>query len=529
MSVPVVIVAPDQTTGMELRSQVDEVDDFIVVDVVDTTTRLHDTILDRQPDIVLIHESVGPLPTPQAVRDMQARHPDIAAIVLTDRFSPEVFTAAMDAGARGVLQYPTSHDDLQQRLPAAAEWVRQMRRHLSSGGGDDELGARGRMIAVAGSKGGVGTTTIAVHLGHDAVTRVPGRSVCVVDLDLDGGDVGDFLGIEHRLDISDLAKVADDLSAQTVESAVHRSPSGLAAVLAPSRVEDIGEVSERETLLLLAALRRHFDLVIADCGSSINPATAAAVETADDVILVTTPDLLALRGAHRAVESWRRIGARELDAVKILVNRASRDSDIQHDTASRLLPKDPLGTVLPESMKVLQRGLNLQNPSEIRSPTWWSLIQGLAGTLNTVPDGKAASTKQPTRSSLRRRKTRSAKSTEAAEPVNEAGQSTIEFIGALVPIGLFILLLWQVGLWGVTAAYTSHAANTAGREASLGRSAAEVSAEAKESVAPWFRDLIDVDLETNTVVVRGHLPILVPGMATGVTISSSAPILDESE
>lgn len=240
MSVPVVIVAPDQTTGMELRSQVDEVDDFIVVDVVDTTARLHDTILDRQPDIVLIHEAVGPLPTPQAVRDMQARHPDIAAIVLTEKFSPEVFTAAMDEGARGVLQYPTSHDDLQQRLPAAAEWVRQMRRHLSSGGGDDELGASGRMIAVTGSKGGVGTTTIAVHLGHDAVTRVPGRSVCVVDLDLDGGDVGDFLGIEHRLDISDLAKVADDLSAQTVESAVHRSPSGLAAVLAPSMVEDIG-------------------------------------------------------------------------------------------------------------------------------------------------------------------------------------------------------------------------------------------------------------------------------------------------
>lgn len=523
MSVPVVIVAPDQTTGMELRSQVDEVDDFVVVDVVDTTARLHDTILDRQPDIVLIHEAVGPLPTPQAVRDMQARHPDIAAIVLTEKFSPEVFTAAMDAGARGVLQYPTSHDDLQQRLPAAAEWVRQMRRHLSSGVGDDELGARGRMIVVAGSKGGVGTTTIAIHLGHDAVTRVPGRSVCVVDLDLDGGDVGDFLGIEHRLDISDLAKVADDLSAQTVESAVHRSPSGLAAVLAPSRVEDIGEVSERETLLLLAALRRHFDLVIADCGSSINPATAAAVETADDVILVTTPDLLALRGAHRAVESWRRIGARELDAVKILVNRASRDSDIQHDTASRLLPKDPIGTVLPESMKVLQRGLNLQNPSEIRSPAWWSLIQGLASTLNTVPEGKTAPKAKPrTRPSLKRRKA------EVPEPAAEAGQSTIEFIGALVPIGLFILMLWQFGLWGVTAAYTSHAANTAGREASLGSSPAEVTAEAKESVAPWFRSLIDVDFASNKVVVRGHLPLLLPGVATGVTISSSAPILDET-
>lgn len=528
MTHPVVIVAPDQTIGIELRSQVDEVDGFEVVDVVDSTSRLHDLIVERRPDILLIHERVGPMPTPQTVRDLQARHPDIAAIVLTEEFSPDVFTAAMDAGARGVIRYPVSHDELQQRLPAVAEWVSQMRRHLSSGATDSDLGSRGRLIAVAGSKGGVGTTTVAIHLAHDAVTRVPGRSVCVVDLDLEGGDIDDFLGIEHRLDLSDLAKVADELSPQTVESAIHRSPSGLATVLSPDRVEDVGEVGERESLLVLASLRRHFDLVIADCGSSVNPATGAAVETADEVLLVTTPDLLALRGVHRIAESWRRIGAREIETVKILVNRVSRDSDIQADTAARLLPKSPVDIVLPDAAKILQRGLNHQDPLEVVSPAWWSKIEELAGDLDTVP----ANT-QPAAANRARRKSRRSRKARQLEPVAaaEEGQATVEFIGALVPIFLFIGLLWQLGLWGITAAYTSHAADEAARTAAIvsGTPGAEaaVRADALEAVAPWFRRLISVELGADEVTVTGRLPLITPAIATGIKLTSSSPILDE--
>lgn len=531
MSHTVLIAAPDQTTGYELRAQVEELDGFAIVDVADSTARLHEMVAQREPEIVLIHEQVGPVPVLQTVRDIVARRPGTAMVLMSEEFSPEVFAAAMDAGARGVLRHPVSHEDLQSRLSAAAEWVVQMRRHLSSESGDSELGSRGRLLAVAGSKGGVGVTTLAVHLAHDAVTRVPGRSVCLVDLNLDNGDLADFLGIDHRLDISDLAKVADDLSTQTVGSAVHRSASGLSSVLGPVRIEDVGFVGEREAILILSALRRQFDLVIADCGSVVNPASAAAVETADDVMLVTTPDLLALRGVHRIAEKWSRVGARSIENVKVVLNRVSRDSDIQPDTAARLLPAAPIETSMPDAFKVLQRGLNHQDPAEIQAKAWWSKIGQLADEVHTVP--AATRPEQPTGQSrsLFRRK---ADPTEPRTPVPaaaEKGQATLEFTSLIGIVMLLMVILWQIALWGVSAAYTSHAADEAARSAGISASATSVREDALASVPGWFRDNMDVSLPgSDSVRVRGRMPLLVPTFTIdGLVFTSETPIIQEDE
>lgn len=212
MTHKVVIAAPNQITGYELRSLVEELDDFTVLDVADSTPRLEAVVTGRDPEIALVHERLGPVPVLQTIRELVARRPGTAVILVAENATPEVFSAAMDAGARGVLNYPSSLDEIQTRLTATAQWISQMRKHLTldfSEGATNS--ARGQLVVVAGSKGGVGTTTVATHLAHNAVTRVPGRSVCLIDLDLEKGDVTSLLGITHRLDISDLAKVADDL------------------------------------------------------------------------------------------------------------------------------------------------------------------------------------------------------------------------------------------------------------------------------------------------------------------------------
>ena len=522
MSHSVVIAAPDQTTGYELRARVDELEDFAVVDVADSTTYLNELVAQRDPEIVIVHEQLGPVPVLQAVRDVVARRPGTALVLLTEEFSPDVVSAAMDAGVRAVLEQPVTHEDLQGRLQAAAEWVASMRRHLSSEGADTSMSSRGRLVAVAGSKGGVGCTTIAVHLAHHAVSTVAGRSVCLVDLDLDNGDIGDFLGITHRLDVSDLAKVADDLSPQTIGSSVHRGASGLGTVVAPTRIEDVGEVGERETVLILAALRRQFDLVVVDCGSTISPASAAAVETADEVLLVTTPDLLALRGVHRIGERWNRVGSRHIEKVKTLINKVTRDSDIQPDTAARLLPTAPIEVSLPDAFKVLQRGLNHQDPAEITAGAWWDRIGELATEVGTVPAASKPPEREPRWALFRQR----------SEPAAaEQGQATLEFVGVLPIVFLLVAIIWQLGLWGVTATYTSHAADEAARSAGIGGTTAEVRDDALRSVPSWFRDNMNVSQTiAGTVRVTSAMPILAPIFTIdGLELSSESPIVDEED
>jgi pilus assembly protein CpaE len=506
----IVIGAPDQTRGYELRSLVEEIDDFTVLDVADTTGRVESQIASRDPDIVLLHADLGPQPVLGLIRDIVARRPGVAVILLTDDLTADTFGAAMDAGARGAVQYPVTLAELQARLTAAAGWVTQMRKHLTNE--HDEAGGsplRGQLVVVAGSKGGTGTTTVAAHLAHDAVARVPGRSVCLVDLDLDKGDIGHLFGITHRLDISDLAKVADDLSMQTVSSAIHRSAAGLSTLLAPTRIEDIGSVGEREVVLILAALRRQFDLVIADVGAAVTPVTAAAVETATQVVLVATPDVLALRGVHRVVDAWRRVGVRKSEDVHILLNRVSKERDIQPETAGRLVPAAPLDDWLPEAFKPLERGINYQTPDQVVSSVWWNHVHRLADTIGTVSnDRPEAVVRKSTRSLLKSRK--------KAEPVGEAGQATIEFT-ALIPLILFlVIIMWQVALWGMSAAFAGHAADEASRAASLGDSPSRVEAVALDAVPSWFRSGMDVSTNAaeSEVSVRASLPVLVPSITT---------------
>ena len=73
MSHSVLIAAPNQTIGYDLRTRVDELEGFTVVDVADSTVRLVEAVQQRDPEIVLIHDQVGPMPALQATRDDQGR------------------------------------------------------------------------------------------------------------------------------------------------------------------------------------------------------------------------------------------------------------------------------------------------------------------------------------------------------------------------------------------------------------------------------------------------------------------------
>ena len=124
-----------------------------------------------------------------------------------------------------------------------------------------------RMVAIAGAKGGVGATTVAVHLALEAARRGPDRSVCLVDFDLQAGDVRSYLDLTHRRSVGDLVDVASDLSSRQLDESLSAHPSGLRVLLPPpegERAEDVtGDVARR----ILGALRSRFDVVVVDVGA----------------------------------------------------------------------------------------------------------------------------------------------------------------------------------------------------------------------------------------------------------------------
>jgi pilus assembly protein CpaE len=368
--------------------------------LLDTLARLADASLDDLPEVVLVHERIGPLPALELIREVALRFPAVGVVLVSSDAGPALFSAAMDSGARGLIGLPLTYEELAARVQAAAQWSAGVRRHLGRGA-ETPAGPGGRVVTVAGAKGGVGTTFAAVQFALAAAAA--GRRTALVDLDLQAGDVGSYLDVQFRRSVADLAGI-DDISPRVLQDAVYEDRTGLALLLAPADGERGEEVDDRAVRQVVAALRARYEVVVVDCGTLVTGANAAAVETADVAVLVTTPDVVAVRAAKRLVRMWERLQVRKAEDTAVVVNRWSKHTEIQPALIAKITRTRPTRTAVPAAFKELQgvvdagRLQDLDNRSTVKQALW-----ALAGELGLLaaPDAAAAATPAGTSLALR--------------------------------------------------------------------------------------------------------------------------------
>ncbi|MBT0772630.1 AAA family ATPase [Kineosporia sp. J2-2] len=501
--ITVVIGAADQSVAYELQAALAEMDGIEVQFVVDSTPELAAAVLRLDPDVVLVHDQLGPEPALQTVRDLSLRRPACAQLLVTGSADTNQFSMAMDAGARGVVAFPPAYEDLRVRIAAAGEWAHQMRRILAApaeGGGMPGGPGRARVISFTGSKGGVGTTTVATHLALDVLRNLPGHRVCLVDLDLEKGDVSGILEVRHRTSVADVAKVSQDLSAQAVGDAVVLHESGLGLLLAPVDVRDIEAVDPQSLREVFAVLRHQYDLIVVDAGSHVTPAQAAAVELADEVVMLVTPDVLALRGLRRTITQWENLGVRKESDVHVLVNRVSRQSSVSIETIRQLTRAPILSAGLPAMFRRLEPVINSRAPLELRDDVWWRALRVVGQEVQVVPGGGTAET--PPRRDGRRRSRRRGE---------DAGQATLEVVGILPALLVVLVVLWQLALVGMTAIWSGHAASAAARAVSVGQ---DPTAAALGEMPGSMAGDLSVHTSGDAVTVSLRVPVAAPGLAS---------------
>ncbi|MFJ9544724.1 AAA family ATPase [Streptomyces erythrochromogenes] len=360
--------------------------------LLDTLARLAVDSLDELPEVVLVHERIGPVPALELIREVALRFPAVGVVLVSSDAGPALFSAAMDSGARGLVGLPLSYDELAARVQAAAQWSVGVRRHLGRGtaDGDALTGPGGRVVTVTGAKGGVGTTFTAVQFALAAAAS--GRRTALVDMDLQAGDVGSYLDVQFRRSIADLAGI-QDISSRVLQDAVYEDRTGLALLLAPADGERGEEVDDRAARHIVGALRSRYELVVVDCGTQVTGANAAAVEMADVAVLVTTPDVIAVRAAKRMVRLWERLQVRKAEDTAMVVNRWSKHTEIQPALIEKITKTRATRTPVPAAFKELQavvdagRVQDLDNRSTVKQALW--TLAGELGLL-AAPDTPAA-------------------------------------------------------------------------------------------------------------------------------------------
>ncbi|MBL8728943.1 MAG: AAA family ATPase [Planctomycetes bacterium] len=186
-------------------------------------------------------------------------------------------------------------------------------------------------LAVAGAKGGVGKTTLAVNLA--LLLQRAGHRTLLVDFDPGCGNVAVHLRLASRRDLDDVAN-----GVCSAHDALVDGPGGIRVLTGRSGATSFasGDRTRIDAALdAIAVLAPAFDVVVCDTGAGIGPATLAVAARADLVLGVTTPDAAALTDTYALCKVLHQTG-RELP--HLVVNRVQN-----RDEAMRTAAK--LGTV----------------------------------------------------------------------------------------------------------------------------------------------------------------------------------------
>lgn len=197
-----------------------------------------------------------------------------------------------------------------------------LRQLVSAGRRTEAIGNTApRLIALAGGKGGVGVTTLAIQLAQ-ALAR-DGRRTLLIDADAQRPDVATYCGLP------DGYSVADVLSGRrTLHEAIRLGPAGIQILPGASplgRATQWTTASQERFIADLRSLGMHADVALLDVGSACDAVSHRFWQAADEVLLVTTPDPVAVLDAYAAVKSFWTGGG--MTPVASLVNQATDDAE----------------------------------------------------------------------------------------------------------------------------------------------------------------------------------------------------------
>jgi pilus assembly protein CpaE len=255
--------------------------------------------------------------------------------------------------------------------------------------------AAGRVLTVVSPKGGSGKTVTSTNLAVAMAQQAPGR-IALVDFDLQFGDVAIALHLEPEFTI--INAVNGPMDSATLRAQFVRHSSGLMVLCAPERPEDAEDISPDAARELLAAVAQEFDYVIVDTGAGLDDVTVAAIESASDLIFVSSTDVPSVRGIYKVVDILDRL---QLGAQRrhLVLNRSdARVGLVMHDIEATTGMS--AAVTLPSSRAVpiaMNQGASLVE-SNARSPLARSFNSFAASLLS---DGGAQATTARNRRSFR--------------------------------------------------------------------------------------------------------------------------------
>ena len=275
----------------------------------------------------------------------------VTVIALSGSTSPDLLLQAMRSGCTEFLHKPFDADALLETLNKLEQQYSNV---------NNKPIATGSILSFLGVKGGVGTTTLAVHLAMYLVQSHKKR-VLLIDHHEELGHCCVYLGVDgSRSPYSEVVRSVSRLDSELLSGFVVKHSSGLEVLSSPDICGGSQEVDPESVARTLEFLRGEYDYVIIDCPTTLDEVTLAVVEASSNVYLVATPEIGAIRDLSRYVDKLMQAEG-STGKMQVVINRVSSRYavNVEHiEKAIRL----PVAIRLPNSYAELVRSVNLGEP-----------------------------------------------------------------------------------------------------------------------------------------------------------------------
>jgi Flp pilus assembly CpaE family ATPase len=165
----------------------------------------------------------------------------------------------------------------------------------------------GRVYAVFSPRGGSGKTTLAVNMAVQQALEQPERTA-LLDLSLTFGHTASLLGLTPETSLAAVpAESLSDFDRRSLGAYLTEHKTGLQLLVAGTRPEEGEVVTAAHVRAALSTMKRQFSATIVDCGSSFDEPTIAALEMADRIIVICTPELNTLRDVRECLRVFGEI------------------------------------------------------------------------------------------------------------------------------------------------------------------------------------------------------------------------------
>jgi pilus assembly protein CpaE len=329
------------------------------------------------PDVAVVSLDSDQGKALQLIAQLANELPEVPILAISARGDGQAILQALRNGAREFLTVPVVLEDL---LKALSRLQRSRSGGEKGSNGEAPAKVESLVIAVLGSRGGVGCTSIAVNLGA-TLAQDAHHNAALIDLDLALGDADVALDLMADYTLADVSLNIDRLDLQFLRRSLSKHASGLSLLPHPVQMEDAGLIREDHLQRVIGLLRASYTHLVLDLSKSFSPTDGTALRMADLILLVAQLDLTSLRNAVRMLAT---LGSDEtLDRkVRIILNRVGSETDISLKKAEETIGK-PIFWQVPNEPKPLTESRNHGEPLLTYAPKC-KVQQSIAGLAQAV-------------------------------------------------------------------------------------------------------------------------------------------------